>query len=177
MLDEQVRATIRQLRFERGLTIRQLAAAADMSAATLSRLETGARRLTVQHLDVLATALSVPPQTLLDPGELPQRPRARDGRRWQPLGPARTSGRRAYLVEIPVDAEQHPHSHEGHQWLYVVDGELRLTLDGRTHDLAQGTAAAFDTWRPHALGALRRPGLALIIFSPRGHPLRTASPD
>jgi quercetin dioxygenase-like cupin family protein len=68
------------------------------------------------------------------------------------------------------------HSHEGHQWLYVLEGTVRLVIEH--HDLAidEGQATEFYTWRPHWLGALDGPAEALIIFTPDGQPLHPISP-
>jgi transcriptional regulator with XRE-family HTH domain len=177
-LDEQVRARLRQLRFERGLSVRALGAVAGVSAATVSRLETGERRLTVAHLESLASALGVEPHTLLGTatGALGPPPPGRDGRAWLPIGPERTTGRRVYRIDVPVGGEPHLHSHEGHQWLYVLDGRVRLLVEDDERTLARGDAVEFDTWRPHWLAAIDHPAQALAIFSPRGQPLRPASP-
>jgi transcriptional regulator with XRE-family HTH domain len=173
-LEAQVRARLRQLRFERGLTVRGLAARAGLSAATVSRLETGERRLTVAHVGRLAHALDVDPAALLGPAGAT--PPARDGRGWEPVGPERPDGRRVYRIDVPAGGEPHLHSHEGHQWLYVLDGTVRLVVEDDDRTLAAGDAAELDTWRPHWLGAVGAPAQVLAIFSPRGAPLRPATP-
>jgi len=58
-IKDLVRTRLRQARFERGLTVAEVAARAGMTASTVSRLETGARRLTVTHLERLARARPV----------------------------------------------------------------------------------------------------------------------
>jgi transcriptional regulator with XRE-family HTH domain len=64
-LNESVRRRLRALRLRRALTLAQVAAAAAMDPSTLSRLESGARRLTLDHLPVLARALGVRVDDLL----------------------------------------------------------------------------------------------------------------
>lgn len=104
--------------------------------------------------------------------------RSRDGKTWQAVGPERTTGARVYRVGIPVDLRQPMlHSHEGHQWLYVLDGRVRLIIEDHDLILSQGQAAEFHTWRPHWLGAIDHPAEALVIFAPDGQPLRPVSPN
>ncbi len=175
-LEDQVRARLRQLRFERGLSVRALGAAAGMSAATLSRLETGERRLTVSHLESLAHALGVEPRSLLGTGATEPPRSASDGRAWVPIGPERTSGRRVYRIDVPAGGRPRLHSHAGHGWFYVLDGRIRLVVEDDERTLARGDAVEFDTWRPHGMTAVGHGAQALAIFSPRGQPLRPASP-
>jgi transcriptional regulator with XRE-family HTH domain len=176
-LEDHVRARLRQIRFQHGLSLSALARRSGLAASTISRLETGARRLTLAHVARLARALEVSTDELLalDPG---QRATAdpvpsRDGKTWQAVGPERTTGARVYRVGIPVDVRQpRLHGHEGHQWLYVLDGSVRLLIEDRDLVLNEGQAAEFHTWRPHWLGAIDRPAEALVIFAPDGRPLR-----
>jgi transcriptional regulator with XRE-family HTH domain len=176
-LEDRVRARLRQLRFERGLSLSALARACGLAASTLSRLETGARRLTVAHVAQLARAMDVSIDELLAT-EPTQRatddpPRSRDGKTWRAVGPERTTGARVYRVGIPADLRQPTlHSHEGHQWLYVLQGSVRLIIEHHDLVLHEGEAVAFHTWRPHWLGAIDGPAEALVIFTPDGRPLR-----
>jgi quercetin dioxygenase-like cupin family protein len=104
-------------------------------------------------------------------------PRSRDGKTWHAIGSERPTGTRVYRVRIPNDLE-HPrlHSHEGHQWLYVLYGTVRLVIEQHNLVLDEGQAVEFHTWRPHWLGALDGPAEALIIFTPDGRPLHPISP-
>jgi mannose-6-phosphate isomerase-like protein (cupin superfamily) len=59
--------------------------------------------------------------------------------------------------------------HEGHEWLYVINGTLRLVLGENEFTLKGGEAAEFDTRVPHAIvNAGRRSLELLIIFGPQG---------
>jgi transcriptional regulator with XRE-family HTH domain len=162
-LEDLVRARLRQARFERGLTVAQVAGRAGMTASTVSRLETGARRLTLAHVERLARALERPTDAVLatHPTPVP----ARDGRTWWPVGPERPDGPRVYRVVLPVE-EAVRHQHEGHQWLHLLDGTARLLVGETARTLGAGDTADFSTWEPHALFAVDRPAEALIVFRP-----------
>ena len=169
-IEDLVRARLRQTRFERGLTVAEVAARAGMTPSTVSRLETGARRLTLAHVERLARALDRSTDALLatDPSPVP----ARDGRTWWPVGPERPDGARVYRIVLPV-GETARHQHEGHQWLHLLDGTARLLVGGTDRVLRAGDTADFSTWEPHALFALDRPAEALVVFRER---LRGRSP-
>jgi transcriptional regulator with XRE-family HTH domain len=162
-IEDRVRARLRQARFERGLSLAQLGDRAGMTASTISRLETGARRLTLAQVERLAEALEISTDALL--AERPSPDPARDGRTWWPVGPERPEGPRVYRVTLPVEAPVR-HQHEGHQWLYVLDGTVHLLVGAADRTLVAGETAAFSTWEPHALVAVGRPAEALIIFRP-----------
>jgi transcriptional regulator with XRE-family HTH domain len=161
-IEDRVRARLRQARFERGLSLAQLGTRAGMTASTVSRLETGARRLTLAQVERLAHGLGLSPEAVLT-GQEPEP--ARDGRTWWPVGPERVGGPRVYRVLLPVEAPAR-HQHEGHQWLYVLDGRVRLLVGASDRVLEVGESVEFSTWEPHALVALGRPAQALVIFRP-----------
>jgi mannose-6-phosphate isomerase-like protein (cupin superfamily) len=67
----------------------------------------------------------------------------------------------------PRQVEQH--AHEGHEWLYVISGKLRLLIGGEEFVLNAGEAAEFDTRVPHAaLNSGPNPLELLNIFGPQG---------
>ena len=179
-LEDRVRARLRQVRFQRGLSLSALALGSGLAASTISRLEAGARRLALAHVERLARAMDVPTDTLLlsDRGPADDPLRSRDGKTWQAVGPERSTGARVYRVGIPLDLRDPVlHGHEGHVWLYVLDGSVRLIVDHHDVVLSVGQAAEFHAWRPHWLGAVDRPAEALVIFAPDGQPLRPISPS
>jgi quercetin dioxygenase-like cupin family protein len=63
-------------------------------------------------------------------------------------------------------------AHEGHEWLYVIAGRLRLILGDKDFTLTAGEAAEFDTRIPHAVtNAGPEPVELLNIFGPQGERL------
>ena len=141
-VEARVRRRLRELRAERGLTLQQVATRANLDVSTLSRLETGKRRLALDHVPALAAALGVSSDDLLGSGP-PQDPRVRsepihrNGLTMWPLTHRESSsGLRAYRVEIGAERDTPPDPlpvHEGHDWLYVLHGRMRLLLGDEEH--------------------------------------------
>ena len=65
--DERTRRRLRELREQAGLSLEEVGRHAGMAASTVSRLESGARRLTLAHLAPLARALGVSVDAVLTP--------------------------------------------------------------------------------------------------------------
>ena len=61
----------------------------------------------------------------------------------------------AYKHVLPAGtpAEPEPQTHEGYEWLYVLDGRLRVVLGELDIVLGAGEAAEFDTRTPHWFGS------------------------
>jgi transcriptional regulator with XRE-family HTH domain len=172
---------LRALRKQRGATLEQLADSTGISVSTISRLESGQRRPTLELLLPIARAHHVPLDELVgapmsgDPRVYP-RPVRRHGATWLPL--TRNLGGPAVFKQI-IDPRRDPGSdppprpelgtHEGHEWLYVISGRLRLILGDTEFTLAAGEAAEFDTRIPHAVtNAGTQPVEVLNIFGPQG---------
>lgn len=176
-VDLRVRRRLRELRTERGLTLQQVAERASIDLSTLSRLEAGKRRLALDHIPALATALGVSADELLASGP-PQDPRVRgrprrcDGMTMWPLthrGPA--TGLQAYRINISARKRKPPPTlavHEGHDWIYVLDGRLRLLLGDEDFMIEPGEAVEFTTWTPHWFGAVDGPVELIMIVGPQG---------
>ncbi|HEX6447620.1 MAG TPA: XRE family transcriptional regulator [Streptosporangiales bacterium] len=156
---DSVGPRLRALRRQRETTLAELATATGISVSTLSRLESGARRPTLELLLPLARAHGVTLDELVDapPTGDPRvhlRPVTRHGMTMLPLS-RRAGGIQAYKLVIPAGARRRrpePQSHEGYEWLYVLDGRLRLVLGEHDLVLAPGEAAEFDTRTPHWFG-------------------------
>ncbi|MFC4536757.1 helix-turn-helix domain-containing protein [Sphaerisporangium dianthi] len=152
---------LRRLRLHRGVTLADLAAETGISASTLSRLEAGLRRPTLEQLLPLARAYGVTLDELVDaPPTGDPRVNLRpipcaDGSVVLPLT-RRPGGIQAYKFVLPAgrdDAEPDLRTHEGYDWAYVLDGTLRLVLGEHDLLLKPGEAAEFDTRTPHWFGA------------------------
>jgi transcriptional regulator with XRE-family HTH domain len=159
-VDVLVRRRLRELRMQRGLTLEDVAQAARIDVSTLSRLESGKRRLALDHLPRLAAALSV------STDELVREPVAEDPR-VHTFKIRVSSRRRKPPTELPV--------HEGQEWIYVLSGRLRLVLGERDFTINPGEAVEFSTWTPHWFGVVDGPLEAIMMFGPHGERLHLHS--
>ncbi|WP_406510321.1 helix-turn-helix domain-containing protein [Streptomyces sp. NBC_00212] len=162
---------LRALRRDRGMTLADLAATTGVSESTLSRLESGQRRATLELLLPLARIYDVPLDDLVgaprtgDP-RIHLKPIQRFGSVFVPLS-RRPGGVHAFKMIIPARPEPlapTPQTHEGFEWLYVLNGRLRLLLGERDLTLAPGEAAEFDTSMPHWLGSADGAAVELLIL-------------
>jgi transcriptional regulator with XRE-family HTH domain len=179
---------LRALRRQRGITLAELAATTGVSESTLSRLESGQRRATLELLLPLARTYDVPLDDLVgaprtgDP-RIHLKPIHRFGMVFVPLS-RRPGGIHAFKMIIPArpePLEPTPQTHDGFEWLYVLDGHLRLMVGDRDLTLPPGEAAEFDTSLPHWLGSADGGAVELLILfgthglrahvqaDPRGH--------
>jgi transcriptional regulator with XRE-family HTH domain len=170
----EVGPRLRKLRTQRDTTLAALAESTGISTSTLSRLESGQRRPSLELLLPIAVALQVPVDELIgtlhvaDP-RVHTSPRGVDGRTVLPL--TRQAGPlQAFKLTIPGGHDEPaPQTHGGYEWLYVLSGRLRLVLADHDLILGPGEAAEFDTRVPHWFGnADRRPVEILSLFGRQG---------
>jgi transcriptional regulator with XRE-family HTH domain len=167
---------LRALRQQRGTTLADLSAGTGISVSTLSRLESGQRRPTLELLLPLSRIHQVPLDELVgapstgDPRVHP-RPISRNGMTLWPLT-RRPGGLQAYRALIPRgvrSGEPEQKSHEGYEWIYVLSGRLRLVLGEHDVVLTPGEVAEFDTHVPHWFGNTgEEPTEVLLLFGPQG---------
>ncbi|MET8408429.1 XRE family transcriptional regulator [Streptomyces sp. NPDC005195] len=165
---------LRRIRKERGATLAGLSEATGISVSTLSRLESGLRKPSLELLLPIARAHQVALDELVgapqvgDP-RVRSEPIVRNGRTHWPLT-RQPGGLQAYKVLEPQrELDPDPRTHEGYEWLYVLSGRLRLVLAGHDVVLGAGEAAEFDTRVPHWFGSTGEgPVEFLSLFGPQG---------
>jgi len=165
---------LRSLRQRRGTTLAELSEATGISVSTLSRLESGGRKPTLELLLALARAHQVPLDELVGaaaPGDprVRTRPVRRNGRTLVALS-QRPGGIRAYKMLVPAgEPEGEQKTHAGYEWMYVLSGRLRLRLAEHDFVMKPGEAAEFDTRVPHWFGSDgAEPVELLVLFGPQG---------
>ena len=167
---------LRVLRRARRITLTELSKSTGISVSTLSRLESGERRPTLELLLPLARAYAVPLDELVDAPatgdpRIHIRPVRHGGQTILPLSRGAT-GVQAFKHIIPGRKRlpvPKPQSHPGHEWLYVLNGTLRLVLGNRDLTLEAGEAAEFDTSTPHWFGNAGSTMVEFIsLFGPEG---------
>jgi transcriptional regulator with XRE-family HTH domain len=167
------------MRRQRGTTLAELAELTGISVSTLSRLESGGRKPTLELLLPLARAYQVTLDELVDAPatgdpRVHPRPIVRDGATFLPLT-RRPGGIQAFKQILPPDTppgRPHLQTHEGYEWLYVLSGRVRLLLGEHDLLLSPGEVAEFDTHIPHRIvNPGPEPAEILNLFGPQGERL------
>ena len=181
---DQVGARLKRLRTQRRMTLTGVAKATGISKSTMSRLETGQRRPTLELHLALSHAYRVPldglvaapeegdPRIQLKPGHV-------KGRTVIPLT-RQPDGMQAWKIVIPTSkVTPEPRAHDGYEWIYVLSGQMRFVLGDQDWVLGPGEVASFDTKVPHWFGSTGdEPAEILSIFGRPGERMtvRTTSP-
>ncbi|MCF2532876.1 helix-turn-helix domain-containing protein [Yinghuangia soli] len=171
---DDVAPRLKRMRAQRGMTLAALSETTGISTSTLSRLESGQRRPSLELLLPLAAAYRVPLDDLVGAPEVGD-PRVRLVARQMPYGGqvvplTRSPGPiQAFKMVFGDRGEPDLKTHEGYEWLYVLDGRLRLLLADHDLVLGPGEAAEFDTRVPHWFGSADgRPVEVLSLFGRQG---------
>ncbi|MFV0260035.1 MAG: helix-turn-helix domain-containing protein [Acidimicrobiales bacterium] len=168
-----VRTRLRSLRTTLGRSLGDLARQTNLSPSTISRIETGKRAVSLDVLVPLARALHVSLDELVArPGDddVVIRPTPfRSGEHSAWMLSRSTASRVALRIRLtPIHRPVEPLVHPGHDWLYVIDGEIQLHLGDRRIRLVAGEAAEFDTMIPHAVTATTGPADVIMIVDRDG---------
>ena len=171
---DQVGPRLKAIRAQRGVTLTALSEATGISKSTLSRLETGQRRASLELLLPLAQAYRVPLDDLVGAPEVGDprvrlKPHRANGRTVVPLT-RQPGGAQAWkIVAPPSNTRPRLKTHEGYEWLYVLSGRMRLVLGDQDLVLGAGEVAEFDTHVPHWFGSTGEGSVEILsIFGPQG---------
>ena len=170
----EVGPRLKRLRSQRGITLTALAETTGISKSTLSRLETGQRRPSLELLLPLARAYRVPLDDLVGAPEVGDprvrlKPQLANGRTVVPLT-RQAGGIQAWKIIIPkTQSEPTLKTHKGYEALYVLAGRVRLILGDNDVVLGPGEVAEFDTRVPHWFGSTgTEPAEVLSLFGQQG---------
>jgi transcriptional regulator with XRE-family HTH domain len=181
---DQVGARLKRLRTQRRMTLTGVAKATGISKSTMSRLETGQRRPTLELLLALSHAYRVPLDDLVAAPEVGDpriqlKPGRVKGRTVIPLT-RQPDGMQAWKIVIPTSkVTPEPRAHDGYEWIYVLSGHMRFVLGDQDWVLGPGEVASFDTKVPHWFGSTGdEPAEILSIFGRPGERMtvRTTPP-
>ena len=174
-LDERLRDAMHRAREAAGMTLAELGERTGTSASTLSRLENGERRLTVEALEAIATGLETTVHNLVADAERSDRlllpvPEIEldDGSRALVLR-TESDGRQLLRMLVPQRRPSTRQEHPGTEWLHVLRGRLWLAVGDRQLVVEAGRTAQFDCSLPHAMGGDRGPADILSRFEPGAH--------
>ncbi|WP_116040840.1 helix-turn-helix domain-containing protein [Amycolatopsis palatopharyngis] len=165
---------LKHIRQQRECTLARLSEITGISVSTLSRLESGQRKPSLELLLPIAHAHQVPLDELVgappvgDP-RVRLKPVKRTGMTVVPLT-QQPGGLQAFKMVLDrTRCEPDPRTHEGYEWLYVLSGKARLVLAEHDIVLKVGEAAEFDTRLPHWFGSTGdAPVEILSLFGPQG---------
>ena len=170
---ESVGPRLRRFREMHHLKLTEAAEKTGISKSTLSRLETGQRRPSLELLLPLAQLYRVPLDELVGAPEVGDprirlTPRKVNGRTVLPL--TRPGGLQAWKIVVPATQDTPSlRSHDGFEWLYVLSGKMRLIIGDQDLVLGVGEAAEFDTQVPHWFGSTGDgPAEVLSVFGRPG---------
>ncbi len=171
---DQVGPRLKRLRTQQGVTLTALSQTTGISKSTLSRLETGQRKPSLELLLPLAQAYRVPLDDLVGAPEVGDprvrlKPQRAHGRVVVPLT-RQPGGVQAWKIVIPrTKRVPELKTHEGYEWLYVLAGRMRLVLGDHDIVLGPGEVAEFDTRVPHWFGSTGdEPAEVLSLFGSQG---------
>lgn len=183
--DTLVRQRIRSLRVARGWSLDDLAGRCFLSASTLSRIETGHRRIGLDQLTAIARTLGTSIDQLVEPDDdhdvviRPVQDEARGMTIWMLTRDAGPQGVRVAKIRLTrpprgVDGADGSGTggdlpvHPGRDWFTVLSGTVSLRLGTRLITVETGQAAEFSTMVPHAFGAHGGPAEIIAILDPDG---------
>lgn len=178
---ETIGRNIRMLRRARALTLQALADRTALSPSMLSLLERGRTAPSIATMVVIAAALDVPMNDLLDaapPAENGPVSRAAEQPVFQtPEGAARrvlkrdrARGIEIALNEYPPGAasDTEPRGHSGFEFGIAIEGRIEVTIDGVTHALQAGDLIAYPSSQPHRIANPGRRRARAIWLNLRG---------
>ena len=159
-----------------------LAKHTSLSPALLSKLERGLMHPTLPTLLRIATVFSVgleyffnsEPRPVLEIVRKKDRMRFPDSAGSEAPGyyfesldfPVSNRRLNSYLAEFEPGATADPHEHPGVELIYVLSGNLQLSVAEEAHDLSEGDAVYFDSSAAHAYrrtGAKRTTALVVTL--------------
>ena len=176
-LDGLVRMRIKGLRAARGWSLDDLAARCYLSPSTLSRIETGHRRIALDQLAPIARALGTTLDQLVESAAdedvviRPQRDAVRGVTTWllsREPGPHGVTVAKMRITKPGPKRTDELRVHPGKDWFTVLSGTVVLLLGERTILVEAGQAAEFSTMIPHAFGAHGGPAEILCILDHDG---------
>lgn len=186
-LSRMVRQRIRGLRLARGWSLDALAARCHLSPSTLSRIETGQRRIGLDQLVPLARALGTTIDHLVESAEdedviIRPVPHQEPGlTTWlltrEPHQPGNSMVAKMRITPDRHTGPGHLAVHPGREWFTVLSGTVLLHLGDRRITVETGDAAEFSTMTPHSIGALNGPTEILTIFDHDGERAHAQSRD
>lgn len=166
LAERELPSRLRRAREAKGLSTRALAERVGVSPSLISQIELGKSNPSVGTLYAIAAELETSIDALIfdrAPESRRAGPVARPADRpeilmhsgvtWERLTATSQLGVDFLLITYPPGSSSSDGPtlarHAGHEWGYVLEGELKVTIGFDSHDLRAGDALSFDSTTPH----------------------------
>ena len=173
LLEAAIGREVKRYREKLGITISELAKAAEMSAGMLSKIENGATSPSLSSLQALGNALQVPVTALFrgfeelrdasfvkaGQGLTIERRGTRAGHQYQLLGhsPHGPVVVEPYMITLTHESDVfQTFQHAGLEFLYMIEGNVVYRHGDKTYDMHPGDSLFFDADAPHGPEELRK---------------------
>ncbi|MEE6260015.1 helix-turn-helix domain-containing protein [Plantactinospora sonchi] len=173
--DDDVEAVVRQrirgLRIARGWSLDELARRCLISPSTLSRIETGHRRIALDQMVTIARVLGTTLDQLVESDaddDVVIRPHCDEQRGITTWLLSRDSNQTVAKLRVTRTVPEDLRVHPGRDWFTVLSGTIELRLGERTILVGTNEAAEFSNMVPHAFGAYGGPAEVLCILDHEG---------
>lgn len=170
-LEDLVRLRIRGLRVARAWSLDELARRCLVSPSTLSRIETGHRRIALDQMATIARALGTTLDQLVESDaddDVVVRPHRNEEGGVTTWLLSRDSNKTVAKMRVTRPVPEVLRVHPGRDWFTVLSGAIELRLGERTILVGTHEAAEFSTMVPHAFGAHGGPAEILCILDHEG---------
>ena len=144
--------TLKSLRKERKLTLKDLAEKTGVSISFLSQVERGKSSVTLESLKKIADALDVNPSVFFAKDDLQDDLTTRRQRFYYKdlsYGIQDANFSPILVTLQPGENEGNAFSHGGHEFLFVVEGLLTVEIDGKQLQLSEQESILFDAHKTH----------------------------
>lgn len=155
---------IKDLRLQNKMTLKDLAQRTDLSVGYLSQLERGLTDIATDSLTIVSQALGVDRSHFFrEPRRTPRRILRSyekevfqvDSSRFIHYHLTNQAGNKSLLPRfielLPINSDEEilPYSHEGEEFVYVLEGVLTLFIDNEQQELFPGDSAHYQSATPH----------------------------
>ncbi len=171
---------LRQLRLERGLSIRVLAEQSGLNVNTLSLIENGKTSPSVSTLQQIAAALRTPITVFFDAQAMPQAIIYQKAGERQAAGFTQGTltdlgvGFTSQALEpfiVTLEPESQPSDtpivHTGFEFVFCLEGQICYEVDGDKYTLDPGDSLLFEAHLPHRWrNCGKLPSRSLLLLAP-----------
>lgn len=153
MANSIIASTLKSLRKERKMTLKELASETGVSISFLSQVERGKSSVTLESLRKISDALKVDPSAFFNEDDNARDDLAERLERfhYKDLSNGiKEAGYSPILVTLdPGENEGNPFAHNGYEFLFIVEGVLTVEADGERFELKEQESTMFDARKVH----------------------------